>query len=233
MIMTKLTNHEILANTFWFKKENESEVLLTLNYKPGHKAYDEKLMEIEGQEYRVWNPYRSKLAAAVIKKLQNIPITAQSHILYLGAASGTTCSHISDILRDEGKIYCIEFSSRVIRELVRVCEVRENLIPILGDARYPYQYRMLIPEQVDVIYADVAQPEQAQIIIANAETFLKSQGWILLFVKSRSIDVTKAPEQVYEEQIKILKQADFKIVEVTFLDPYSGDHALIVAQWLK
>jgi fibrillarin-like pre-rRNA processing protein len=92
---------------------------------------------------------------------------------------------------------------------------------------------MLIPEQVDVIYADVAQPEQAQIIIANAETFLKSQGWILLFVKSRSIDVTMAPEQVYEAQIKILKQSEFKIVEVTFLDPFSGDHALIVAQWLK
>lgn len=231
--MTKLTMHETLANTFWYKRENASEALLTLNYKPGHKAYDEKVMEIEGQEYRVWNPYRSKLAAALIKNLQNIPITAQSHILYLGAASGTTCSHISDVVRDEGKIYCIEFSSRVIRELVRVCEVRENLIPILSDARYPYQYRMLIPEQVDVIYADVAQPEQAQIIVANAETFLKSHGWILLFVKSRSVDVTMAPEQVYKEQIQILKESQFNVVEVSFLDPFSGDHALIVAQWLK
>jgi fibrillarin-like pre-rRNA processing protein len=231
--MTKLAAHESLANTYWYKKDDESEVLLTLNFTPGQKAYDEKVMEFGGQEYRVWNPYRSKLAAAVIKKLQNIPITAQSHILYLGAASGTTCSHISDLLRDQGKVYCIEFSSRVIRELVRVCEIRKNLIPILGDARYPHQYRMLIPEQVDVIYADVAQPEQAQLIIANAETFLKSNGWILLFVKSRSVDVTMDPEQVYKDQVKILKNAQFKIVELTFLSPYSEDHALIVAQWLK
>lgn len=92
---------------------------------------------------------------------------------------------------------------------------------------------MLIPEQVDVIYADVAQPEQAQLIIANAETFLKSNGWILLFVKSRSVDVTMDPEQVYKDQVKILKNAQFKIVELTFLSPYSEDHALIVAQWLK
>jgi fibrillarin-like pre-rRNA processing protein len=231
--MTKLTPHERLANTYWYKKEDESEVLLTLNFTPGQKAYDEKVMEFGGQEYRVWNPYRSKLAAAAIKKLQNIPITAQSHILYLGAASGTTCSHLSDVLRDQGKVYCIEFSSRVIRELVRVCEIRKNLIPILGDARYPSQYRMLIPEQVDVIYADVAQPEQAQIIISNAETFLKPNGWILLFVKSRSVDVTMDPEQVYKDQVKILKNAQFKIVELSFLSPYSEDHALIVAQWLK
>ena len=231
--MTKLTAHDRLANTYWYIKEDGSEVLLTLNYTPGQKAYDEKLMEFGGQEYRVWNPYRSKLAAAAIKKLKTIPITAQSHLLYLGAASGTTCSHLSDVLRDQGKVYCIEFSSRVIRELVRVCEIRNNLIPILGDARYPSQYRMLIPEQVDVIYADVAQPEQAQLIIANAETFLKSNGWILLFVKSRSVDVTKDPEQVYKDQVKILKNAQFKIVELTFLSPYSEDHALIVAQWEK
>ncbi|HUY00017.1 MAG TPA: fibrillarin-like rRNA/tRNA 2'-O-methyltransferase [Candidatus Deferrimicrobium sp.] len=232
--MTKeLSAHKSLVNTFWYKKLNESETLLTLNYTPGHKAYDEKLLEIDGKEYRVWNPNRSKIAAAIIKHLQTIPITRDSHILYLGAASGTTCSHLSDIVRDQGKIYCIEFSSRVIRELVQICEIRTNLIPILGDVRYPYQYRMLIPEQIDIIYADVAQPEQAQIIISNAEMFLKSNGWILLFVKSRSVDVTMDPQRVYKEQIEILKKANFKIVEVIVLDPFSEDHALIVAQWLK
>ncbi|NVM52578.1 MAG: fibrillarin-like rRNA/tRNA 2'-O-methyltransferase [Candidatus Helarchaeota archaeon] len=231
--MLKLRAHENLANTFWYQKENESEILLTLNYTPGHKAYDEKLLEIGGQEYRVWTPYRSKIVAALIKKLKTIPITPNSHILYLGAASGTTCSHLSDVLRNQGKIYCVEFSSRVIRELVQICEVRDNLIPILGDVRYPEQYRMLIPEQVDVVYSDVAQPEQAQIIIKNAETFLKSQGWILLFVKSRSVDVTKDPERIYKEQIKILKNATFTVVEVAHLSPYSEDHALIVAQWQK
>lgn len=230
---SKLKAHQDIANTFWYKKEDGSEMLLTLNYTPGNKAYDEKVLKIKGQEYRVWNPHRSKIAASIIKKLKTIPITQTSHMLYLGAASGTTCSHLSDILRNYGKIYCIEFSSRVIRELVQVCEIRKNLIPILGDVRFPHQYRMLIPEQVDVIYSDVAQPEQALIVVRNTETFLKSQGWILLFVKSRSVDVTMDPKRVYKEQIEILKKNDFNIVEVSFLNPFSEDHALIVAQWLK
>ncbi len=229
----KLTVHGNIVNTFWYEKEDGSQLLLTLNYTPGHKAYDEKLIEIQGQEYRMWDPRRSKLAAAIIKKLHTIPITQSSRILYLGAASGTTCSHISDILRNEGKIYCIEFSSRVIRELVRVCETRTNLIPILGDARFPHQYRMCIPEQVDLIYADVAQPDQAKIVNINAEMFLKPQGWILLCIKSRSVDVTMDPQQVYKEQIKILKESNFKIAEILYLDPFSEDHALIVAQWAK
>ncbi|MHA1132528.1 MAG: fibrillarin-like rRNA/tRNA 2'-O-methyltransferase, partial [Candidatus Helarchaeota archaeon] len=96
-----------------------------------------------------------------------------------------------------------------------------------------YQYRMLIPEQVDLIYSDVAQPEQAKIVVKNVETFLKSQGWILFFVKSRSVDVTMDPKRIYEKQIEILQKNQLEIVEVTSLDPYSGDHALIVAQWLK
>ncbi len=229
----KLSAHDKLHNTFWYQKENESKMLLTLNYAPGHKAYDEKLVEIDGKEYRVWTPYRSKIAAALIKELKTIPINEKSHILYLGAASGTTCSHLSDIVRDQGKIYCVEFSSRVIRELVGVCEARINLIPILGDVRYPDQYSMQIPEQVDIIYSDVAQPEQSQIVIKNAEAFLKPSGWILLFVKSRSVDVTKAPERIYKEQVKILKNAAFRIVEIARLSPYSEDHALIVAQWQK
>ncbi|MHA1650377.1 MAG: fibrillarin-like rRNA/tRNA 2'-O-methyltransferase [Candidatus Helarchaeota archaeon] len=229
----KLKLHKTLANTYWYRKSDDSEILLTLNYTPGHKSYDEKIIEVDGKEYRAWNPHRSKLAAAIIKQLHTLPIKQNSHILYLGAASGTTCSHLSDIVRNQGKIYCIEFSSRVIRELVRICEVRDNLIPILGDVRYPYTYRMLIPEQVDIIYSDVAQPEQAKIIVLNAEAFLKSQGWILLFVKSRSVDVTMDPQKVYKEQIEILKENQFEIVEVAYLTPYSEDHALIVAQWQK
>ncbi|MHA1276785.1 MAG: fibrillarin-like rRNA/tRNA 2'-O-methyltransferase [Candidatus Helarchaeota archaeon] len=232
-MVDRIREHAKLANTFWYEKTDGGELLLTLNYTPGYKAYDEKLIDLRGQEYRVWEPYRSKLAAAILKKIQNIPIAQNAHILYLGAASGTTCSHLSDILREGGRVYCIEFSSRVIRELVSVCENRDNLIPILGDVRYPYQYRMLIPEQVDLIYSDVAQPEQAKIVVKNVETFLKSQGWILFFVKSRSVDVTMDPKRIYEKQIEILQKNQLEIVEVTSLDPYSGDHALIVAQWLK
>lgn len=229
----KLRDHANLINTYWYRKEDGSELLLTLNYTPGHQAYDERIYEIAGKEYRVWPPYRSKIAAALIQNLQVIPINQSSRILYLGAASGTTCSHLSDIVRESGRIYCVEFAPRVIRELVQLCEVRKNLIPILGDVRYPEQYRMLIPEQVDLIYSDVAQPEQAVIVSRNAESFLKPEGWILLFVKSRSVDVTKEPEQIYEDQIEILQHANFRIAEIMRLSPYSEDHALIVAQWKK
>ncbi|MHA1267460.1 MAG: fibrillarin-like rRNA/tRNA 2'-O-methyltransferase [Candidatus Helarchaeota archaeon] len=230
---SKLKNHSNLPNTYWYTKEDGSEILLTLNYTPKIKAYDEKIIEIKGKEYRVWTPYRSKIAAAILKGLDFIPLEENSRILYLGAASGTTCSHLSDILRNQGRIYCIEFSSRVIRELVQVCETRTNLIPILGDVRYPEQYRMLIPEPIDIIYSDVAQPEQAKIVNLNAEMFLKEHGWILLFIKSRSIDVTKDPEEIYKKQIKVLEQAHFQCMKIMNLSPYSEDHALIIAQWNK
>ncbi|WP_461867149.1 fibrillarin-like rRNA/tRNA 2'-O-methyltransferase [Thermococcus sp.] len=211
-----------------FIDEDGSEKIATKNLVPGQKVYGERLIKSEGKEYRIWNPRRSKLAAAILKGLRNFPIKPGSAVLYLGIASGTTASHVSDIVGWEGKIFGIEFSPRVLRELVPLVEERRNIIPILGDATKPEEYRALVTK-VDVIFEDVAQPTQAKILIDNAKAYLKSGGYGMISVKSRSIDVTKEPEQVFKEVENELGEY-FEVVEHLSLDPYEKDHALFVVR---
>lgn len=230
MINPKLNNHEIFDNVFWITLDDGLPRLATKNLDPGEKIYGEKLVLIDGIEYRLWNANRSKLAAAILKKIKTNPIKSGIHILYLGAASGTTPSHISDMITSSGILYCIEFSARVCRDLVKICERRENMIPILADARFPEKYSAFVGG-VDIIYADIAQQEQASIICENAKWFLKKDGFVLFCIKSRSIDVTKKPEQIYKEEVNILKQFGFQILEQVHLDPFSSDHAFVIAKY--
>ena len=148
--------------------KNGSKRLATKNLAPGKNIYGERLVKFQGKEYRIWDPYRSKLAAAILKNIKKVPIKYGQKILYLGAASGTTASHISDIVGAKGHVYCVEFAPRTIRELVNnVCTSRNNISPILEDARFPSRYRMFIDRKVDAIYCDIAQPEQAKILVFN------------------------------------------------------------------
>jgi fibrillarin-like pre-rRNA processing protein len=205
--------------------------LATRNLTPRINVYGEKLTLYKKTEYRVWDAYRSKLAAAIINGINFIPVKPDQLVLYLGAASGTTPSHISDIIGIKGHIYCVEFASRSIRDLVNnVCVHRLNMTPFVEDARFPEKYAIFIPGKVDVIYCDVAQPEQAKILADNADMLLKKKGWILLAVKAPSIDVTKDPRSIYKHEAKILIKRGFKLKEIINLEPYDKAHAMILGQ---
>jgi fibrillarin-like pre-rRNA processing protein len=207
------------------------ELLATRNLTPGLTVYGEQLIRLGDEEFRSWIPFRSKLAAAIIKGLDEVPLNSGDKILYLGVASGTTCSHISDIVGKKGHIWGVDFAPRPMRDLIeKVTRHRGNVSPILGDARRPGSYAMLVPK-VDVVYADVAQPDQAEIVVRNAELFLKPGGWVMLAVKSRSIDVSLPPERVYAGEIEVLERKGFEIVETLRLDPYERDHAMVVARF--
>ncbi len=212
--------------------EDGSRRLATKNLVPGRNVYGERLVRAEGVEYRVWDAFRSKLAGAILKGLRNVPIKPGHKVLYLGAASGTTPSHVSDIVGEKGHVYCVEFASRSIRDLVdNVCSYRMNMSPILEDARFPEKYAMFIQGKVDdIVYCDIAQPEQAKVLADNADRFLVESGWIMLAVKSQSIDVTKEPIEVYRSETKVLQKRAFSIEEVVNLEPYDKAHAMIVAQ---
>ncbi len=150
--------------------------------------------------------------------------------MYLGAASGTTVSHVSDIVGEKGRVYCVEFAQRSFRELVQtVCEKRSNTTPILEDARFPGRYRSMVSE-VGVVYSDVAQPDQARIIADNSDTFLGKTGGFLLCVKSRSVDVTRDPRQVFREEAAVLEERGYKVDEMVPLDPYEMDHCMVTGK---
>jgi rRNA 2'-O-methyltransferase fibrillarin len=180
----------------------KDDALCTQNMVMGESVYNEKRVAVENKEtdskveYRVWNPFRSKLASAVVGGIENIYMAPGSKVLYIGAASGTTVSHVSDLVGPTGAVYAVEFSKRSGRDLVNMAKKRPNIIPIIEDARHPQKYRMLVP-MVDVIFADVAQPDQARILGINAAMFVKNRGHFVISIKASCVDSTKAPELVY------------------------------------
>jgi len=194
--------------------------LATLNSTPRYRVYNEKTVYKGGMEYRIWDPYRSKVAAALAKGMKSFPVKLGSFVLYLGASSGTTASHIADIV---DTVYCVEFSRRMMRELMLVCERKQNMVPILADARRPWEYSNAIA-QVDVLIQDVAQPDQAGIVLNNHDTFKFKDA--LLSIKARSINSVKDPQKVFRAEVEKLK-GRFHILQEVDLQPYEEDHILV------
>ncbi|MDM7275477.1 MAG: fibrillarin-like rRNA/tRNA 2'-O-methyltransferase [Thermoprotei archaeon] len=230
--VVKVEEHGEWKDVYVVELEDGSLRIATRNMVPGRRVYGERLFKFEGVEYREWNPYRSKLGGALLKGLVELPVRENDRILYLGIGSGTTASHISDIVGPKGSIYGVEIAPRVMRDLLTVVRDRRNIYPILGDARFPEKYRHLV-EAVNGMYVDVAQPEQAAIVVRNASLFLDRGGYLLLAVKARSIDVTLEPSEVYRREIETLKAGGFTIMDVVHLDPFDRDHAMIYARYEK
>ena len=222
----KVAEHERFKSVYWVELDDGTRKLATINLARETQVYGERLVNVNGEEYRLWDPYRSKLAASILKNVKENPIVSGKHVLYLGAASGTTSSHVSDIVGPKGCVYCIEVSSRPLRDLLVVCGKRPNMLPILADARQPHSYCSLL-KKVDVIYQDVAQPDQTEILLANARAFLQKGGHAMLSLKARSIDVTKEPREIFRDEMEKLEK-EMEVIDAKILDPYEKDHAMIV-----
>lgn len=193
----------------------------------GIRVYNEKLISSKGREFRSWNPYKSKLAAAILQGLKKLDIKPDSHVLYLGAATGTTVSHFSDIAQN-GMIYAVENSAIALKGLLQLSRKRMNVIPILSDANHPDRYSHLVPI-VDFVYQDISQRNQAEIFINNTNRYLKKGRTGVLMVKARSIDVSLKPKQAYKLVTDDLEKNGFEILDVIDLSPYEKDHSMILA----
>lgn len=183
-------------------------------------VYGETFVEEDGVKYRNWQPSRSKAGAAVMKGF-DLGLEQDFNVLYLGAASGTTVSHFSDIL-ENGFVFAVEYSDTVARDLVKVAEQRENIAPVLDNARQPENYADLVPE-VDMVFQDISQSDQAEIFIRNSKKFLKDDGIGLLSVKARSISTSRDKEEIFEEVRQKIRE-EFRITEEIELDPYEKEH---------
>lgn len=217
-----------------FVARGKEDALVTKNLVPGDSVYGEKRIsvEIDGTkiEYRTWNPFRSKLGAAILAGIGEIHIAPGCKVLYLGAASGTTVSHVSDMVGPEGRVYAVEFSQRSGRDLLGVAQKRANIIPIIDDARHPAKYRMMM-SMVDVIFSDVAQPDQARIVALNATHYLKIGGHIVMSIKANCVDSTAPPEAVFASEVKKLEEERIKPLEQISLEPYERDHAVVTGKF--
>ena len=210
-------------NGIYFVNFNNKRLLATKSLTPSKSFFKERLFNENNLEYREFSPLRSKLGAAIVKKVSLVPIKENDKVLYLGASHGYTPSFVSDIIGNNGLVFSLDFAPRVVRDLFFVCEERKNMIPILADANKPETYENRITE-VDVIYQDIAQRNQVDILFKNLK-FLKQKGYVIIAIKSRSIDVTKSPQRVYREVKEKLK-----IIDQKELDPFEKAHILIVCQ---
>ena len=212
---------EGLPGVFW-----DGHRLMTVNAAPGKAVYGERLVTLEGVEYRQWDPYRSKLAAMVLLGGRDFGLDQSTKVLYLGAASGTTASHVSDIVTN-GVVHCIEVSERSFRDLVKVCETRKNMIPILEDANQPDEYSHII-EGVELVYQDIAQRNQVDIFVRNMAAFDAEDG--ILMLKSRSVDVNRRPKDIFAEVRKQLVSKQLKVKDVIDLEKFAKDHAAFIVE---
>jgi len=215
-----------------FISRGKEDALVTKSMHVGESVYNEKRISVTEDdgtkiEYRVWNPYRSKLAASVLGGVENLEVKPGARVLYLGAASGTTVSHVSDIVGPTGVVYAVEFSYRSGRDLVTMAQKRTNVVPIIGDARKPLEYRMLV-SMVDCVFADVAQRDQARIIALNCKYFLKYGGQFIISIKANCIDSTNPAAVVFENETNRLKEEGLTPQERLTLEPYERDHAVVI-----
>jgi len=181
-------------------------------------VYGEKLLG----EYRIWDPHRSKFAA--LYYLGSAPELAHDmRVLYLGAANGTTVSHVADYVEC---VYAIEMAPRPMQDLLAVARRRDNIIPIMADARRVESFAFLL-ETVDLIYLDIAQPDQVAIAIRNS-VFLRSGGVMIIVLKTRSISVAEDPRVILRRAEGELADAGFCISRSVWLDPYHQDHAVLI-----
>jgi fibrillarin-like pre-rRNA processing protein len=192
-----------------------------------NSVYGETVIKSDKGFFREWIPNRSKLGAAIIKGLKGNYFNEDSFVLYLGASTGTTVSHISDIVK-QGHIFAVEFAPRVLRELVFLAEQRQNISPILGDAAQPKQYidKVVL---VDLVFQDIAQPNQVGIFIRNIKTFLKKGGYAMLAIKSRSIDIARKPRDVFNQARAELEKS-LEVIEYFELSPEQKDHAFFICR---
>jgi len=209
-------------NIFWLDAR-----LVTINLTPGASVYGEELVEVGGREYRVWDFTRSKPAAAIKKRLKIFPLDEGQKVLYLGVGSGTTCSHFSDIVGKDGIIYGIDISEKPLIDLVRLSEIRKNIVPILADCRKIEEYKDIVIDKVDFVYEDISDPQQVDIFIRNCNYFLADNGYGAIAIKSQSIDVIKKPKEVYRECLQELEK-HFLILDKVELDPYEKFHLFVV-----
>jgi fibrillarin-like pre-rRNA processing protein len=203
--------------------------LLTKNLVPGKKVYGERLFSENDEEFREWVPWRSKLAAGIKNKLEDVPLKQRSTVLYLGSSEGTTASHVSDIIGANGLLFGVDSSERVMRKFIGLCEDRENLVPILADANKPKEYEEYLKgHSVDLLFQDISQKNQAEIFNKNAALFLSKGKPGLIAIKAKSISQGD-PKQVFKKEIATLEK-EFKVKQVISLNPFEKDHVLVLCE---
>ena len=174
--------------------------------------------------WRLWDARRSKLGA-MLERGMDVGLDGGDGVLYLGAASGTTVSHVADFV---GPTYAVEFAARPARDLLDAAQDRDRLFPLLKDARKPETYAHVVESDLDAIVQDVATRGQARVAAENSR-FLADDGRLVAAIKARSEDVTGDPGDVFDAVLDKLGER-YEVLETERLEPFHDDHLGVVAR---
>lgn len=168
---------------------------------------------------REWNPFRSKWKAALEKNL-DVSINPNDNILYLGASSGTTVSHISKLT--SGIIFAVENSPQMAIRLVKLAESSNNIAPIFSDARdIEFIKKSIYNKQINILFQDIPSLDQINILIKNS-TLVNKDCKIFFSLKTQSIS-QKDYKQTSEDADQKLK-IHFRIIKKLDLKPFHKKH---------
>jgi fibrillarin-like pre-rRNA processing protein len=220
----KIEEHRL----FEIYQEPRGKKIFTKSILPGRTHFEERVTRQGKEEFREFDPRRSKLAAMIFKGCTNIGIRKNDIVLYLGSSHGYTPSFVSDIVGEEGLVFGIDPAPRVMRDFIFLAEERQNLVPVLASANHPEEYINRIC-QADIVYQDLAQKNQLDIFVKNCNVFLKKGGYGLFAVKARSIDVKRKPKDLFIEIRKELEKL-FTVIDYKTLDPMEKDHCMIIVK---
>ncbi len=188
------------------------------------EVYRERILHSGERVLRRWDPSRSKFGAALTKGWAEPVPGDGERWLYLGASTGTTPSHLADLVGPAGRVYALERSVRPFARLHQLALRYPNLLPILADARRPMEYAGLVPP-VDGIYVDVAQPDQVAIGLDNARLFLGSAGAFVIALKTASMGREREPRQHLAAAVAEMDAIELE--PAVDLAPYHRRHFLL------
>ena len=215
---------------FWVTVRNEKK-LATLSNVSTNQDYKENLVEMNGKQYSIWNPYMSKLAAAIINGMEIFPILKKTKILYLDPTSEKTIKHISDIVGINGKIFVVRNIMKNSKNfLEQIAKNRSNIFTIIPDKTNPARLTGMT-ETVDVIYIDIAEHNQTEIAIQNCKNHLRIGGFLMLIVPTKNIDFANNPSKKNQEERKKL-QTSFDIIQEINLTDFFKEYSMVIAKYL-
>ena len=215
---------------FWITVKNKKK-LATLNNADVNKIYNEKLIEIDGKQYNIWNPYTSKLAAAIVNGMEIFPILKKTQILYFDTTVDKTLNHISDIIGVNGRIFVVkDIIENSKNFLGNDSNNRTNVVSITQEKKGITAKFAPNIETVNVVYVDIAQNNETDVAIQNCKNYLINGGFLMLVVPTRKIDAINPNRQNLEERQKL--QSSFEIIQQINLTDFFKEHSMIIAKYL-
>ena len=225
----------------------DKEQLATKNIVEGTKTHKEKIVIVNDEEFLEWNPYKSKLAAAIRNGLQILPIIKNSKVVCINPLEESTILHISNIVGSKGSVFVIDVDKNKKSFLNKLVNTHKNIIPIY-DTVDELSFSSSITGKVDALYVDIPESEQIETIVEKYGSLLKNEGFLMLIAKKDDNAIIEndiagwmAEQRAGLNKIREITtklKSQFEIIQEINLGlnygmrPYHKFYAFILAQYL-